>query len=391
MKIGILTYHRSQNYGAQLQAIALRYVLCKMGHETYFVDYYPEYHQWLYKPFSLQQLNTMAGITGKAAYFLYYPLRRWRYANIQRFNEREIVPYCRPVDEDYDVIVYGSDQIWRKQVFTHVFNPVYFGAWTGNGPAPKRVGRHVSYAASMGVMKLSDSDKATLKELVGHLDAVSVREESLKELLVSLGVKNVQISLDPTLLLTAEGWNELLPPCFSSKESRNLGGLRDSNSKTPTSGKGYVVMYDLLQGSFDMGAVKAFAQRRGLELVRLEGFACRIPTSHHRTTDGPEEFVNLIRNADFVFTSSYHGLVFSLLYGKQFVAAFKENAGRAGALLSLTGLENRMIKAGAAQIPDMPDIDYSSVAGRLAPVREESLAYLAYQCITSPAQQPMSM
>ena len=57
MKIGILTYHRSHNYGALLQAIATRIVLKKMGHDAYYIDYWPDYHRRMYAMFNSNMLN----------------------------------------------------------------------------------------------------------------------------------------------------------------------------------------------------------------------------------------------------------------------------------------------------------------------------------------------
>ena len=82
MKIGILTYHRSHNYGALLQAIALRKVLSDMGHVVTFIDYWPAYHKHLYDVFSFHNLLKKRGIRGKCRYakicFLHYKYRKRR-------------------------------------------------------------------------------------------------------------------------------------------------------------------------------------------------------------------------------------------------------------------------------------------------------------------------
>ena len=350
MKIGILTYHRSHNYGALLQAVALRTVLQGMGHEVCYVDYRPEYHKKMYAPFSWSDFSSY-GLRTKAFYLLEYPQRKRRYANFIPFIDKEIVPYCHDIDEEYDVIIYGSDQIWRKQNAIGGFNPVYFG---DNHFKAKK---HVSYAASMGIMKLTDSDKQTLKSLVGHLDAVSVREEGLKELLTSIGVEEVNLSLDPTLLLSSDEWDKALPG-------------------EKAKGNGYVFVYELLNDSFNNDAVKRFAKKRGLDVIKIEGISVKPSLLPRRITDSPYSFLNLIRNAEFVFTSSYHGLVFSLLYGKQFYTAFPENADRARNLLSEAGLSDYMIPVGCSQIPELPSIDFQTVYSRLEPIRKKSIDYI---------------
>ena len=89
MKIGILTYHRSHNYGALLQAIALRHVLEEMGHEVTFIDYWPAYHRHLYKAFSFRYMMDRPSFLERCYYvkncILYYKARRESIVNFTGF------------------------------------------------------------------------------------------------------------------------------------------------------------------------------------------------------------------------------------------------------------------------------------------------------------------
>lgn len=149
MKIGLLTYHRVYNYGATLQAVALRIFLENRGHHVSYVDYYPEYHKKMYRAFNL------SGFWKKNMYEKMYCLydncrqfhsRKERMKVYDTFLSRYILPFCSDdADEHYDVMIYGSDQIWRKQPgLNFQYNPVYFG----NNDF--FCDRRVSYAASMG-------------------------------------------------------------------------------------------------------------------------------------------------------------------------------------------------------------------------------------------------
>ena len=119
MKIGILTYHRSHNYGALLQAIALRKVLSDMGNEVFFIDYWPNYHRHMYALFSVKWLINRPGRKSKLLYIkdclLHCSVRKQRKQNFDLFISHFILPYISSCDDSYDVIVHGSDQIWRKQ------------------------------------------------------------------------------------------------------------------------------------------------------------------------------------------------------------------------------------------------------------------------------------
>lgn len=353
MKIGILTYHRSHNYGALLQAVATRTILQKMGHEVHFVDYFPAYHGEMYKlnPFVNFKKKRIKGVISD---IIRYPYRKKRYDKFMSFINKEIIPYCGLVDEEYDLIIYGSDQIWRIQKELGGFNPIYFGA------GDLKAKRHASYAASMGIEVLSDEQKERLKQLVRNLDYISVREESLKEMLESLLIKNVNLSLDPTLLLSKEDWN-----CYINAHN-NYGR--------------YLLLYDLMKGSINTQAVYNFAKERNLEVVEIVGTARRKETRNLRTTDGPYEFLNLINNAEFVFTSSFHGLVFSILFRKQFYASYKQNSSRAESLLSLLGLRHHLLTPNQRSIPAYPGIDYDIITEKLNLLKKESLRYLYDIC-----------
>lgn len=356
MKIGILTYHRVPNYGALLQAVATRVVLQEMGHDVYYVDYYPEYHRKRYKYFSTYDFKK-CGLIGKIRYVIEsvktFSYKRARKRNFELFIKREIEPYCRPMSESYDVIVYGSDQIWRKQAESGTFNPIYFGKML---PAKK----HIAYAASMGDMILSSTEKELLKKLVLNLDGIGVREVGLQTLLEGIHINNVIQVLDPTLLITASKWDMIIPAMKFSKK--------------------YLLYYGLMNGSFDETLIYDFARKNNWEVIRLVGTATKKNTYHLRTSAGPDEFLNLIRNAEYVFTSSFHGLVFSILYHKQFFTSFKTNAQRAESILSSLGLSDRLLTPMCKSLPAVTDINYTDVNKKIVELREPSLKYLKKYC-----------
>ena len=130
MKVGIVTYHRTLNYGACLQAIATRVALEKLGHEAYYVDYWPKYHSQIYQTFSLTKFWRLPSLGWKFRYVQSILKRKKRNDNFDSFFYKYITPYCQPVTAEFDIIVYGSDQIWRKQKSIHDYNYVYFAKTT---------------------------------------------------------------------------------------------------------------------------------------------------------------------------------------------------------------------------------------------------------------------
>lgn len=130
MKVGILTYHRTFNYGGCLQALATRLLLEELGHSVFYIDYWPSYHKHNYSLISYRsiwQSPTLAsGIRSFLVSLKNFPYTLKRHNHFEQFLRDNILPYCKGLDEVYDVVLYGSDQIWRKQPIIDSYNPVYF-------------------------------------------------------------------------------------------------------------------------------------------------------------------------------------------------------------------------------------------------------------------------
>ena len=356
MKLGILTYHRSHNYGALLQAVALRKALEKMGHDVHYVDYWPDYHVDMYRIIShkyLKSVNVPRKIKALVSTALRLPGILRRRQRFNKFIKRHIEPYCIPTSEHTDCIICGSDQIWRKQPgMDYRFNPVYFGAYDLN------TDQYISYAASMGIINWNEQDKQLLKSWLCHFDKISVRETDLKKELDHIGVNDVEVSLDPTLLLSQEEWRKII----------TIPDKKDNP---------YILVYDLQGGVFDMEASERFANERNLKIKKLKGGAYGfIPHKDDCKTAGPEEMVRLIANAEYVFTSSFHGLVFSIIFQREFFASFVKNSGRASSLLSLIQLQERLIPPMTKDIPVKKNIDFKNVEEILSLQRNKSINYL---------------
>lgn len=352
MKVGILTYHRALNYGATLQAVALRTVVENLGNEAYFFNYWPSYHKSKYAVFSWYKFRKYPF---KEKFFYCLNSLRMagpRIARIRNFNtffRSHVLPYCiSPSNQEINIALFGSDQIWRKQLETGVFNPVYFGAELINAP------KKVSYAASMGLLPESESEKGTLRELLSHLDSISVREQDLSLFLTELGYRDHKIVLDPTLLLPSEKWEQIV-------EIPNLGLGR------------YILVYGITAVSFSWTKVREFAARKGLGVIHLSGTASKNDDPHCYSTVGPDYFLALIRDAEYVFSSSFHGVAFSVIFKKQFFASFSNNSNRAKTLLDSLGLSSRMV---SNDVFDIPEIDYTPVYDKLEKLRNDSMSFL---------------
>lgn len=355
-KIGILTYHRSHNYGALLQALALKKIIEDLGHQVYFLDYWPDYHRNIYKIFDFSSIRTGSiphKIKRIISICLRYPRLRKRRNKFIHFIKKYIDPFCKPMTEKFDVIVYGSDQIWRKQPGLGLkFNPVYFG----EGISAKT--RLISYAASMGSIKMDSPDILFIKNSLSKFSDISVREEDLQSALGNIGIKDVKQTLDPTILLTKEEWRDLLP-------------LKKPDLPP------YALFYDLMTDSFDIEAIKRFVIAKGLQLIILPGYLDRYKySSNYALYADPIEMMSLIANAEIIFTSSFHGLAFSLIFNKDFYTSFSHNSTRARSLLNMVNLSERFIPPLFDPIPEMPILDYSLINQKIHDSRLQSTKFL---------------
>jgi hypothetical protein len=346
MKIGILTYHRAHNYGALLQAIALRKVLEKMGHDAYYVDYWPKYHRSRYVFFSFLQLRF-----GLHRYLIHRLINFkpiWRRINCFKRDIAEYIePYCDK-EGKYDVIVYGSDQIWKRQLEIGSYNPVYFGC---NGFSARC---HFSYAASMGIIDPSTKEITEIQKWLSRFKSIGVRELDLQKFLKDQGI-TAHLNADPTLLLNADDWDKIF------KIERKIEGH-------------YLFYYNLNENTFNREAMNQYAQKRNLKIIELFGNA-RQESKYSFSAKILSDFISYIKYADVVFSTSYHGMVFSLIFNKNVYVSFKSNSQRAKTLLDYLNIGDCLIPPKTELYSEI-SIDYVAVNQKLMELRKESTNYL---------------
>lgn len=331
MKIGILTFHRAINYGAFLQAFALKHYLESLGHEVEMVDYWPEGHADAYSLFP--HLEKYRSILGKFKELISSALRyaraKKRRDGMQRlvshyFGLSNIPCYVTPNSlrqVSYDCIVYGSDQIWWKSDMPAYqgFDPVYWGEYI-----PASI-KKIAYAPSMGVIDLDQEDKARIKRWLCNFAALSVRESGLYEAIHDLTDRDIPVVLDPVFLLSKDEWSKYCHPVNREK---------------------YILYYSLLPSREGDILVKKLKHQWGYNVVEITGSVSvkKIGTRYVQTADA-FDFISLFKDAEFVVTSSFHGTAFSIIFEKQFYAiGFGKRVGRVQSLLFQLGIDNRLIR-----------------------------------------------
>lgn len=357
-----MTWWHYSNYGTALQVTALSHVIAKMGYETDVIDYIP--HGRVVKQENLQALIKF--IYEKICLAINLPYQN---DDIQRrFEEYRdeyltFTPKCQTesdlflLNDKYEAFVCGSDQIWAPTVF----EPKYFLDFVRNNK------RKIAYAPSIGVNKFEDEDIIQeFQRLINGFDFISVREKQGQDILKNIFNKNSDLVLDPTLLYDRHQWQELLKIKNYAKKEK------------------YILCYFLGNNESHWDCVKEIAAKLNLP-VKI------IPTHKNDLKKtgtviagvGPREFTELLANAEFVCTDSFHGVAFSLNFNVNFVAfkRFKDNDkysqnSRIYNILHLTKMENHLFDTKKAVEDYLQEANFSNSNRILNEYRKKSLSYL---------------
>lgn len=340
MKIGIITLHRACNYGAVLQAYALSTFLSMQGHDVEIVDYNPPYLAKEYGNFPFTDFATVP-ISKKLRYIASYFVFMGQRIRRRRAFERFLKDHLRLSPQEftgkngapsgYDVIIFGSDQIWNKKI-TDGSDAIF----TGN--FPKGPMKFYSYSASAG-WNNGGMSEADLKALASRFEGISVREKSLKDAFVSAGVDNVRCDMDPVFLLDEARWKTI--------------------SKSPQKKGGYVLLYTVKPHPALRKIASKIASEKGLDLMEVTPrIGMKNFTSSCRSDVSPNEFIGYFADASFVVTTSFHGTAFSAIFHKPFISVTTGSGTdeRIVDLLGRMGLADRAVKADDPALPaDDPD------------------------------------
>lgn len=337
-KIGIATVYKNTNYGANLQAFATYKYVTALGYKVNLLDYYStsaSLLSWLYKSWSNEKNKTIARkIKLGTALLLSIGWKHRRLKNFNNFRKKYTTiistgANSKSTQSDLDTVICGSDQIWNPTI-TNGVNPFFFGEING-------VKKRVSYAASMGKTALQPNEEEQIKKLVLDLDYCSVREENTAKYLSDLTGRDIQTVCDPVFLLEKEDYQAV--------------------ATKPLIKQDYVLLYSVIHNDKLTSIAKQYADSHGLQLVEI--CSSKDKNSKHKQicTYGPSEFLSCFQHAKTIFTNSFHGTAFSIIFQKDFyIVDNKDGGSRIVNLLEKVDLLERLITHTVKQ--DFPSIDY---------------------------------
>lgn len=353
MKIGTVTYHRANNYGAELQAYALFKYLKNLGYDVEIVDYWPKYHSRIYSVFGfiLNYLHSIRRIKN----ILRFPIvlflcikiviKNRRYS---KFRSNYMIIGPKEGMASYDAVFYGSDTIWNNKI-ANGFDPVYWGDKVIKSTYK------FSYAPSMGNVIDTEDTYLFCKKMLPNFRRISVRESNLIEKFKEWGWNDVVQVGDPAFLLSKEQWSELIP---SSKNEED-----------------YILIYNLEESAVATKIAEELSSKTNLRIIKLTGYVQKTLKKNVIDTAGPIEFLDLIKNAKYIVTSSFHGVAFSIIFEKQFCFHSNNETERISSILSLCGLSDRFVANEHVDIFSK-EIDYKEVKNKLDVIRSSSFSYL---------------
>lgn len=330
MKIGVLTFHKGNNYGGILQCYALQQTLALLGHNVEIINYYGTDRPSLLRRLSAK-IATAENITD-----LFASLKDvFRVARSVSFDKKindaslrvfddfrskylRISPALTPetigeyANEHYDLIIVGSDQVWTSLYERPL---AYMLDWK-----PNYVGKRMSYAACSAFKRIAGKQKKIVKECLDKFDLITVRDRTTQQLVENVLGKNPLVVPDPSLLYSYDE--------FISEEEREP----------------YILTYIL--GDEIKGGHKKAIDKIKQSIGDLPVYSIVIPCNSQDvtlyadkvlSTISPCEWVNLFYHASYVYTDSFHAIMFSLKFRKRF-SAYYRNKVRSSRLLDLKKL-----------------------------------------------------
>lgn len=359
-KVMYFTRHAVANYGSVLQSYATQKAIEATGNEAVCINYYRADE----KPNRLVNTRLLTSKWNKnfltKLVFLVTQKPVYRYADMKFKKFREIL---KITEKEYntqqdlkencpvaDVYMTGSDQVWNTVTCGEI-DPVYFMSFLDEGK------KRVAYAGSFGGSKVLEKDREKIGKWLKKYDTVTIRENSGVEIAQSLGVEATQV-LDPTFLLSKKQWQEIMP---IKKEK-----------------KPYVLVYQLHPNKAFVKYAKAFAEKKGLQLIRISH------CFHHIVRSGkfvccptPGEFLSYIYNAEYFLTDSFHGTAFAIGLNTQFVNVLPNSySERIASILQLIGYENRILRSYDDFTVADEKIDFKKVNEKIEKERKKSIEIL---------------
>lgn len=339
--IGIITFHRAVNYGAVLQTIALQHTLNALGIQNNVIDYRCEFIEKHYSPkpnvtirhpktFLKEVLQIPVRIKARKEFDSFLKENIKLSSIVFRDSLSEIV-------HNYDAIITGSDQVFNLDASGH--DTTYLLDFVKNGV------KKISYAASVTPNQFTEKNCKVLKKFLADFSGISIREKQSLGLLNSISGKDIYVHADPTALPEIDFWINLA-----------------NKSKLKT--KNFIFVYIMQPSDVLYDIAEKLAKEENLELKVI----CMVDNKRKigKSIAGASiyDYLYMIKEAHYVITNSFHGVMMSLRFHKQFIWSYQKGSHvsnpRFEMLDELYGIEKRRCNS-VDEINTLQKLDFKKI------------------------------
>ena len=386
-KIALALGDYANNYGTVLQAFATFHKVRSLGYDAEAIDF-----THLKKSIRNRKLRYFAGklfdasVVREKSQIVLSRLHRllhsdYRHGNSRRtklFDQfrREYIKRSRPFTDwddlsrscrEYSAVLVGSDQVWLPSQIAADFFTLNF--------VPDDVKR-ISYASSFGVPYIEPSQEERARKFLTRINHLSVREKSGQEIIRRITGRDAELVCDPTLLLSADEWD---------------AALCNGNS-TEWGGANYLLCYFMGVNEWHRKFARELARKFSLKVIALPHLDQYVAFDENGYADempydvSPADFIKLVKNARYICTDSFHGTMFSLIYGKDFFT-FRRFSGkwtlstntRIDSIAEKLSIQSRLVsETDTPEAMLSRDYDAQAVQERLRDFRASSLEFLKH-------------
>lgn len=343
MKVGILTFHEGLNHGAYLQAYSTIQMIRQLGHDPVVINYKNREH-WLIEDvrpwFKYRRPVRFLDRIQKERVF------------IKEHQQFPLTDYTHNPDHvrkwNFDAVVFGSDVIW--DISKYGYDSLYFG--------DLKTDRRIAYAASCGKTDAYAGSSKDVTIKLKEFDHISVRDVNTQHLVKELTGHDPEIVSDPVFL------------------PEPLSVLCDAGDDPRIPKEPFVLIYGSSYSAEDGQVIRDYARKKNLKVISLGNR--NFWADQSILSVGPLSILNWFKASDSVFSSTFHGCIFSIRCEKNFVVRIHPAIrNKVNSLLNLLGLESR----GADQLMGLKQImletiNYQSVNVIIDLERGRSLKFL---------------
>ena len=347
-KLGLITFHRSTNFGSCLQAFALYKKIEMMGYQCEIIDYRCPAIE-ARENLTVPQISLFKPKSVYHRLFLWPTLKRKAnnleiyLANHAKISEEYTPDTITFANENYGKFLVGSDIVWGRDITNNDY--VYFLDFVSNDH------KKYAFSASAGDYSIR-GDEEKVGELLKSFSRIAVREKETIQWVKNLSSKEAEWVCDPTMLLTAEEWKELIPPTK----------ILDN----------YVLVYfDSPDHKCLKDAIK-YGKEHNKKVFYIDYYRKQMSGVIQKKPTTLNDFLGLIKSADRIFTASYHGILFSIYFEKQFVFYTRAHKSR---VLSLAEKLDFLEQCGDSN-NTVYDLDYKRITDKVADFRNQSIKSL---------------